>query len=136
MKGMAVEQVLLIFLCVAVAIGILIWYWQTYAKGLTVFSQSECQQAITLRCYEWKARDYLLNMRARFFCKNNMPEACRCNDAGAIDIIDSGPVKDEDGYHELVFNVFDGAWWNCIAPGCKESYGLKIETQTDCPLAL
>jgi hypothetical protein len=130
MKGMAVEQVLLIFVCVVVAIGILIWYWQTYAKGSSLFTQSECQQAITLRCNEWKAAAMADPMRVRFFCKNSIPQACHCDNG--VDV-DGNPYGGVDGYHEAVFSVWDGAWFNCAAPGCEATYGMKIRNANDCP---
>jgi hypothetical protein len=123
MKGMAVEQVLLIFVCVVVAIGILIWYWQTYAKGSAVFSQSECQQALILRCNEWKAAAFTDPMHARFFCDNGKPERCGCKT----------DWPGEKGYREKDLRVDWTDWWNCVAPGCEASYGMKISVQSDCP---
>jgi hypothetical protein len=119
MKGMAVEQVLLIFICVAVVFGILIWYWQTYVKGSAVFTQADCQTALTMHCNEYKTNGYPTSIYARFFCKKGNPQAC-C-------------ATGQDGYDGKYFDVAGYKWWDCIAPGCRLSYDIKIGSINDCP---
>jgi hypothetical protein len=128
MKGMAVEQVMLIFLCVAFVFGILIWFWQAYVKGSGTFTKAECETARALHCNEWKVADYPtrsngMTMHTRVFCKNGSPVGCGC-------------VVGQDGYKEFDLYVEQGGnnWWDCIAPSCTSSYGIKIYGQNDCQL--
>jgi hypothetical protein len=121
MKGITTDTIIMIVLAIAVLVGVGYWWWVNYGKVTGTFSQFQCQQAITDRCNEWKNAGYPTKMSVRPFCKSGQPKACGC-------------VLTQDGFlAETELTVADNSWWDCLAPGCRQAYVIKISSQSDCP---
>lgn len=124
MKGLATDQIILIFIAIIVAGGLIYWFWTTWGKGTGAMNQQECQLSLSTSCTQYKGSGRPSEVRTSFLCKDNKPTACGCN----------GEFKDSPGWHEKELSVSSAAinWWDCIAPGCYKSFGIKIYSSADC----
>jgi hypothetical protein len=119
---LSLPEVLIILIIICVLPFFLIYINFEIKPQPTYFvSQHECQTIYTLSCNDYKSKGFPSDMPARFFCKNGKPQECGCKEL-------------KNAWYEKSFYVNSGDWWDCIAPvDCRDTYGIKIDNQTDCP---
>lgn len=118
-KGAGIVWYVIALLLGIAVIGVLGYWFFAMGGRLGVISQYECSLRANSACEEWKAAGFPSTMDAKVFCKNGEPAAC-CSGL-------------DDGWHEIKkLKVEDRTWWNCIAPGCYDLYGIEVTKKEHC----
>lgn len=135
MKGDTTTTTVIFLILAFLIIGIFAyWFYTNYLKGKGQFDQATCQQIHLQACDQFKSAGYPDRMKTRVHCDPSMPPAC--NSAK-----ERYPSKyneyctDEDIKNRVWKDVVPAnisAWWDCIAPGCRVNYGIKIDDKNDC----
>jgi len=131
MKAVSKLAWILIAFVLAISIGGFFAYWFFVMGGGAggFFSKQQCQMTFTTACEDYKSAGYPGEMRIRTICRDGKPEAC-CDSAYAGgDCLTITGIGWQDCYTDI------SSWWDCIAPGCRQSYYIKIDSEADCGAA-
>jgi hypothetical protein len=119
MKGISTIAWILIAFVLAIAVAGFFGYWFYMTSGGTggFISQTQCQLSIQTACKDWESKGFPGTIDGvRVYCKKGIPTCC-------------GNLGDG-------FKTIDGLgvseWWDCIAPGCRQKYDIKITSRADC----
>jgi hypothetical protein len=141
MKGdVPVAYIIALILGIAVLVALGYWFYTTGGKIGPTLSQQECQMRFQQNCEAWKNSGYPEKMTVKVKCDDNGAKAlanviglaacggdyCNCGD--------TAKCKNCPGtWQNVDLEVNNGNWWNYIAPGCAEAYGIQIKDRSDCP---
>jgi len=120
MKGVSKTAWILIAFVLALAVAGFFGYWFYITSGGVggFMSEEQCKMTHMTACKDYESKGFPTEMDGvRIYCKNEIPAEC-CS-------------GETDGFHTFD-DLSIGTWWNCIAPGCRQKYDIKIDTQVDC----
>ena len=116
MKGVStLVWIAITLFAAAVVIGLIgYWFFGWGGRASGGMSQAECQLKKQQACEAWKNSGWSDTMHEKYVCVNGQPKVC-CADLGIT-----------NGLVEKDLKVSNGQWWDCIAPGCRQKYNIKV----------
>lgn len=142
MKGdMPIAYVVALILGIAVLVALGYWFYTTGGRLGPTISQQDCTRAFQQHCEEWKNSGFPSTMKVRVRCTDSTARALKnvnygdergdaCQICGCQDTTNCGGCS--GNWATVYLDVSSGQWWNYIAPGCAEAYGIEIKTTSDC----
>lgn len=135
MKGdMPIAYVIALILGIAVLVALGYWFYTTGGRLGPTISQQECTRLFQQQCEAWKNENYKDPITVKIKCDDSTVRAlknanydactqCKCRESC---------TKCSGEWIYIDLSVKENKWWDYMAPGCREAYGIEINEPSDC----